>query len=108
MGRICGSVNFRTALRASVRHRRHAVKQRILEAEIDEITHALRIKNAIQVIDLMLHDARMKALDRPVDRRTGFIKTLIAHAAGARHEPAHPGYREAALPALLDFVIEGG
>src|ERR1700722_4945560 len=99
--------NARSA-RPSVRHGGHLPGQSVLEAKILQIPHSLRIKNAVEMIDLVLYDARVKSLHGAVDGRAGEIEALIAHTPRPRHEPAHPRHRQAAFPALLLFGIERG
>src|SRR6266480_6049926 len=79
----------------SVRHRRHLPGERILEAEVAQVPHPLRKQDAVEVIDLVLHDTGVKPLHRPVDRRAVRIEAAVAQAAEPRHQPAHPGHRQA-------------
>ena len=49
------------------------------------------IEHAVQVIDLMLHHARMEAIDRAIDGRATGIEALVAQPRVARHQAAHAG-----------------
>src|SRR5438045_6448564 len=70
----------------SVGHRRQLICERIFEPEVAQIPHPLRKEDAVEVIDLMLHDAGVKTLHGPVDRRSLRIESPIAQAAEPRHE----------------------
>src|SRR6266480_5186296 len=70
----------------SVRHRRHLPGERILEAEVAQVPHPLRKQDAVEVIDLVLHDTGVKPLHRPVDRRAVRIEAAVAQAAEPRSE----------------------
>src|SRR6266513_2627026 len=65
----------------SVRHRRHLPGEGFLEAEVAQVRHPLRKQDALEVIDLVLHEAGVKPLHRPVDRRPVRIEALVAKAA---------------------------
>src|ERR1700687_3960256 len=87
----------------SIRHRCHLSAERILEAEVHEVTHALWKQYPIKVIHFVLNDPRVKSLDRAIDRRALRVAATIAQAPRAWHEAAHPGHRQATLPAFLLF-----
>ena len=87
----------------SVWRQRHASrKQRVLEAEVVQVAHPHRIEHAIEVVDFVLHDPGVEALDRPVDGLPVDIATPVAQTAIAGHEPAQSRHREAALPAIFE------
>src|SRR5262252_10482193 len=75
----------------SVRHRCHACGERILESEVAHIPHPLREQDAIEMIDLVLHHAGMKAFHGTVDRRTVPIEAPVAQASIARYQAPHSG-----------------
>src|SRR5215469_16105631 len=91
---------------SSIRHGRHLPDERVLEPEVAQVANPLWIEYAIQVVDFMLHDTRVKALDRAVDRRTGGIEPLVTQPPVTRHEAAHAGDRETSFPSLLLLGIE--
>src|SRR5207248_10798345 len=66
----------------SVGHRRQLICERIFEPEVAQIPHPLRKEDAGEVIDLMLHDAGVKTLHGPVDRRSLRIESPIAQEIG--------------------------
>src|ERR1700722_17054640 len=74
----------------SVGHGGHLPGKNPLEAKIPQIPHSLRIKNAVEMIDLVLHAARVKSLHGTVDGGAGEIEALIAHAPRAGRAPAPP------------------
>src|SRR5262249_31425581 len=63
------------------------------------IGHALRVEDAIEVVAFVLHDAGVKAFDITLDDLAVETGPAIAHPQMARHDPAQPGNRQAALPA---------
>src|SRR5579885_2270737 len=71
------------------------------ENEEAVIGHPLRIKNAVEMVAFMLHDARMKALDLALDLGPVRRRAAIADAGMARHRAAQPRHRKAAFPAKL-------
>src|ERR1700678_3306971 len=85
-----------------------AGKQGVIEAELGEVSNAAGIQDAIEVIDFMLYDARMKVLDGAVDGRPGGIEAGVAQIPIPRYQPAHAGDRQAPLPALVLLLAERG
>src|SRR6187402_2621921 len=71
------------------------------EAEAAHVGHPLRIKNAVQVIALVLHHARMEALGHAIDGIALLVEARVAKLRVAGHDAAHAGHREAALPPFL-------
>jgi tRNA-2-methylthio-N6-dimethylallyladenosine synthase len=59
------------------------------------------------MIDLVLHDPRVKVPDRAVDRAAVGIDAGVAQLAVARHQAPHAGDRETALPAFLHLIAQG-
>src|SRR5450631_2690772 len=68
-------------------------KQRVIEAELGEIANAARIEDAVQVVDLVLHDPGVEILHRAIDRGSRRIEAGIAQFAITRHQAAHPRNR---------------
>src|SRR5690606_38576168 len=62
-----------------------------VETEIPQVADPHRIENAAQVIDLVLHDARMEALDAALDGLAERVVTAIAQALEARDQSPHAG-----------------
>src|SRR5581483_10913395 len=79
-------------------------EQHVDEAELREVLDAHRIEDAVEVVALVLHHARVEALDRAVDRLAKGVEAGVADLAVARHDAAHPGHRQASLPALLHLA----
>src|SRR6516164_11294148 len=72
----------------SVRHRRHPCGECILEPEVTHVTHPLREQDAVEMIDLVLHHAGMKAFHGALDGRAVLIEAAVVQATIARHETA--------------------
>ena len=79
-------------------------EQRLIEAEFREIADPHRVEDAVEVVALVLHHARVKSLDRALEAVAVLVKAGVAQTAPARHPAAHSRDREAAFPALFDFV----
>src|SRR3546814_20595562 len=71
--------------------------------EKGEIVHPHRIENAVEMVDLVLDDPRVKAGGRLRDRAAVQRPAGQPHAAPARDGAPPTGYREAALPARRPF-----
>ena len=59
------------------------------------------------MVDFVLHDPRMEIADAAIDRPAGGVGARITQPPIAGDEAAHAGYRQAALPALDQFIVEG-
>src|SRR5690348_6370518 len=78
----------------------------LVEHEEAQIAHALRIKDAVEMIAFMLHDAGMEAADGAVDHLALDGRAAIADAGPAWHGAAQARHRETALPAELLGVAD--
>ena len=58
------------------------------------------------MVALVLHHARVEALDRAVDGGARFVESAVAQPREARHHAAHSRHRQAAFPGFLDLVAE--
>src|SRR5579863_4237191 len=83
------ALRLRFGMALSVRHGRHLADECVLEPEVTQVPHPLWKEYAIQMVDFVLHHARVKALHRPVDGDAGGIEALVAQPPVARHEAAH-------------------
>ena len=63
------------------------------------VGHPLRIKDAVEMVAFVLDDPGVEALDLALDHFAVEPRSAIADPQMARHDPAQPGNREAALPA---------
>src|SRR5512138_933485 len=88
-GRICGLL----VSNRSIVDEFLSGEQGLGEAEIPEIADAHRIQDPEEVIDFVLHDARMEPADGAVDRFAVLIETAITQARVARYEAAHARHR---------------
>jgi hypothetical protein len=70
--------------------------------DMSRIAH--RVEDAVQVVALVLHHARVKAADLAADRVAERIEAVVAEARIPRHDAAQPGNRQAPFPILLDLV----
>src|SRR5688500_2379318 len=93
--------------RASIVTQALTREQRLGEAEITQIADAHGIENAAQMIDFVLHDARMEVADGSIDGLPELIHAPIAQVLVTRHQAAHPGDGQTALPALLGVLCNG-
>src|SRR6185437_11535963 len=73
----------------------------LVEDEETQVAHALRIKDAVEMVAFMLHDTGMEAADGAVDHVALGRRAAIADARPARHGAAQARHREAALPSEL-------
>src|SRR6185503_16881974 len=78
----------------------------VLKTERRHVLDSLRIEDAVEVIALVLDDARVKAFDGTVDRSALLVEAAIAQSDIPRHETAHAGDAQAALPSLLTLGVE--
>src|SRR5262245_5937356 len=67
----------------------------LVEAQLRKVGHALRIQDAIEVVALVLHDARMEAVRLALERIALDVEAGIAQLRVAGHDAAHAGHREA-------------
>src|SRR5437016_11723611 len=74
------------------------------EGEALHRSHAVEVDLAVQVIELVLEDARVKALRRIAEQTPVAAERLDPEARPARHLAAQVGDAEAALPVLLLLV----
>src|SRR4051812_28912939 len=105
--RCCASRRHSTrrcASTASILDCRDPRKQHVGETEAPEIADTHRVENAVEMIALVLHDARVKALDVALDDRARRVETAIAQSPKAGHDAAQPRNRQAALPPVLELV----
>src|SRR6185436_2209177 len=94
--------HVRRSIRGRRSERQHAARDElVLKAERRHILDSLRIEDAVEVIALVLDDARVKAFDRAVDRSALLVEAAIAQPDIPGHETAHTGDAQAALPSLL-------
>src|SRR4029077_1613139 len=73
----------------------------ILESKVSQIPDPLGEENAIEVVELVLHHAGVKALYGALDLRAVLVEATIVQATIARHETAHPRHRQASFPTLI-------
>ena len=59
-------------------------KQRVLVAEMAQVRDAHRIEDAVEMVDLVLHDARVESLDGALERPSFQVEAAIAQSAGPR------------------------
>src|ERR1700722_8297477 len=76
------------------------------EAKVTKIGHAHGIKDAVQMIVLMLDDARVEAAGVPLDHVAVTIHPTVADTPGAGYCRAQSGYRETTLPTKLPILAE--
>src|SRR5579872_4458995 len=69
----------------SVRHRPHLPYEYFLEAEVPQIAHALRVEDAVEVIDLVLHHPGVEGFHGAVDGCTLDVEAAIAQPLEAGH-----------------------
>jgi len=74
------------------------------KSEFREISDARRIKDAVEVVYLMLHDARVKSSDRSIDFLAAFVKATISQVPIARHKTTHARHRETSLPVVFHLL----
>src|SRR2546421_1822726 len=79
-------------------------KQRFVEAELAQIADAHRVEDAVKMVDLVLHHARVEAFHLALEAPTALIEAAVAKPLPAWHPAAHAGNGEAAFPALLDLA----
>src|SRR5258708_37277632 len=77
-----------------------------VEGEEAEIRHALRIEDAVEMVELVLDDAGVNPGNGALDPLARRRDAPIAQARGARHRPAHSRDGETALPAELDLLAD--
>ena len=68
------------------------------------VLDAHRIDDAFQVVKLMLHHSGMKTLGFSLDGLAVKSKAGVVNSPGTRDDPAHAGYGEAPLPAVLPII----
>lgn len=73
-------------------------------AEVRPVLDAHRIDDAFQVVKLMLHHSGMKTLGFSLDGLAVKSKAGVVNSPGTRDDPAHAGYGEAPLPAVLPII----
>src|SRR5262245_25368703 len=66
------------------------------EAEQRHVGHALGVEDAVEMVELVLHDAGVEARGLALDQRAVGCDATIAHALEARHHADHPRHRQAA------------
>jgi small subunit ribosomal protein S21 len=76
------------------------------EDELGEIAHAARIEHAVEMIELVLHDARMKTTRSPRDSLSVRIHALIAHVGRPFDKTAQARHRKASLPAAFFILVQ--
>src|SRR4029453_1377071 len=69
-----------------------------------EAAHAIEEQDAVQMIGLVLDDARRKMLALGVEGLAGAIERRDLDVLRTRHAPAHVGNAEAAFPALDGLI----
>src|SRR2546426_7540768 len=77
-------------------------------AEGPEVAHAVDVDDAVQVVGLVLDDAREEVLGVHFLPVALAVVILETHRDAARDHAAHVGHRQAALPAVLHLVGQGG
>src|ERR1700722_18960589 len=68
-------------------------------AQRGEIAHPVKIKDTVQVIDLMLQDTRLEACGLTFDSRAVRQPTAVTDARMTRHDAPKLRHRQATLPA---------
>lgn len=79
-------------------------KEHVGIAEVRPVLDAHRIDDAFQVVKLMLHHSGMKTLGFSLDGLAVKSKAGVVNSPGTRDDPAHAGYGEAPLPAVLPII----
>ena len=79
-------------------------EEHVRVAELTEVTHPHRIQYAIEVVALVLHDARMKTVDIAGKLLALGVKPAVAQAQQARHHAAQARNGQTTLPAILKLV----
>src|SRR5687767_14791352 len=95
---------FATRRRLVLRWQLCAREELLDEAELRQVADAHGIEHAIEVIDLVLHHARVEPLHFALEALAALVAPGVAKPSVARHPAAHAGNREATLPALLPLV----
>src|SRR5262249_5405685 len=72
--------------------------------ERGEVSHAVEVDTAVEVIRLVLDHSREELLGHPVDPRAFPIVALAPDRRIPRHHAAHVGDGEAAFPSVLHLV----
>src|SRR3954449_2677509 len=73
-----------------------------------EVAHAVEEDDAVQVVVLVLDDARLEAQDHVVERTPVAVEPLHPHLGMARHQAPQVGDREAPLPVVRHLAGLGG
>lgn len=79
-------------------------KEHVGIAEVRPVLDAHRVDDAFQVVKLMLHHSGMKPLGFSLDGLAVKSKAGVVNSPGTRDNPAHAGYGEAPLPAVLPII----
>src|SRR6185437_10149472 len=87
-------------------HGRHLSRQCVLEAKVAQVLHALRVKDAVEMVHLVLNHPSVEALDRTLEGRTVGIQAAVAQPPEAGHQSPHAGHRQTALPAFLQLSVD--
>jgi len=77
------------------------------EGEGSEVFHAVEIDFAVQMIELVLDHARVKAVGFEVELVAFSIESLNVNALVAWHAAAQVRNAEAALPVFFGFIGQG-
>src|SRR5215813_13112573 len=62
------------------------------EDEESEVDHALRVEDSVEMVALVLHDARVEPVDSPLDYLAVEATPSIADREMPRHDAAQPGH----------------
>ncbi len=81
-------------------------KQGIREAELRQIANPARIENAVEVIDLVLDDTRVKIAHAAIQRPPLLVAARIPQMRIAGYQAAHARHRQAAFPPLCHLLAE--
>lgn len=81
--------------------------ENVSEPKTTKVPDSHRVKNAVEVVALVLHYARMETFHPALETPPAFVMALVVQALPARHPTTHAGYRKTAFPALLFLIAEG-
>src|SRR5574342_369253 len=77
-------------------------------SERREVAHAIEVDDAVEVVGLVLDDAREELLRLALDAASFPVIRVEPNGGEPRHHPAHVGHGETALPALFHLLGQRG
>ena len=79
-----------------------------IQPELSHIADALRVKNPVEMVNFVLDDSRMKALDGAIDWLPCKVKALVTQLSITRYQASHTGDRKATFPVLIHILANRG